>query len=65
MVIQPEAFVFNHTLLIEVSILEYHNKDHNDESNQGKVKIYFHSHFRLLYSMTNDRVYGRYGALMQ
>ena len=45
MVIHSEAFGFNHTLSIEGSTCEYHNKYHNFVSNEEKVKIYFHSHF--------------------
>ena len=45
MEIQSEEFGFNCTLLIEVSTCQYRNKYHNCVSNQGKVKVYFHSHF--------------------
>ena len=45
MEIQSEAFGFNITLSIEVSTCEYHNKYHNYENNEGKVKMDFHSHF--------------------
>ena len=45
MEIQSEEFGFNRTISIEFSTYEYHNRDNNDERNQGKVKIYFHSHF--------------------
>ena len=45
MEIQSQEFVSNRTLPIEVSTCEYQNKYHNDVSNEGKLKIYFHSHF--------------------
>ena len=45
MEIYSEAFGFNHTLSIEGSDCEYHNKYHNDERNQENVKMDFHSHF--------------------
>ena len=45
MEIQSVVFGFNHTLSIESSMCEYCNKYPNDESNNGKVKMNFHSHF--------------------
>ena len=47
MEIQSEAFGFNYTLSIEDSTCEYHNKYHNNEINQGKVNMDFHSHFQM------------------
>ena len=43
--IQPEAFQFNHTISIEGSICEYHNKDNSDVRNHEKIKMYLPSHF--------------------
>ena len=34
-----------HTIYIEGSTCDYHNKYHNDVKNQVKVKMDFHSHF--------------------
>ena len=45
--IQSEEFEFKHTLSIEGSTFEYHNKYHNDESNQGKVKMHFTHIFQM------------------
>ena len=45
MEIQSDTFGFNRTLSKEGSTCEDHNKDQNDEINQGKVKMDFHSHF--------------------
>ena len=42
---QSEEFGFNHNIYIEGSTCDYHNKYHNDISNQGKVKYEFQSHF--------------------
>ena len=36
---------FNHTISIEVSTCEYHDKYHNDVRKEGNVKVDFHSHF--------------------
>ena len=45
MEINSEEIGFECTIPIEGSTCEYHNKNHNDEKNQVKVKMYFHSHF--------------------
>ena len=45
MEIHSEAFGFNCSLSIEVSIFEYHDKYHSGVSNDGKLKMDFHSHF--------------------
>ena len=47
MEIQSEAFGFNRNLSIEGSTCEYHNKQHNDEINEGNMKIDFHSKFQM------------------
>ena len=39
--IQSAAFGFNLTLSIKFSTCDYHNKDHNDVSNQGKSNMDF------------------------
>ena len=43
--IRSEAFGFNHTLSIEGSTYQYHNKYQNARRNQSNVKMDFHSHF--------------------
>ena len=45
MEIQSEAFGFNCTLSIEGSTCEYHNKYQNDKIYQGRLNMYFHSHY--------------------
>ena len=45
MQIKSEAFGSNHTPSIEGSICEYQNKYLNYVSNEGNVKINFHSNF--------------------
>ena len=45
MEVWSEAFGFNHTLFIEGSTCEFHDKDHNDVSNEVNVNMYFHSYF--------------------
>ena len=42
MEIQSEEFGFNHTLSIEDSACEYHNKYQNYVRNEGKVNMDFH-----------------------
>ena len=43
MEIQLQQFGFNENISIEGSTCQYHDKYHNDVSNDGNVKIYFHS----------------------
>ena len=45
MKIKSDKFGFNNNLSIEVSTYDYHNKYHNDISNDGKVNMDFHSHY--------------------
>ena len=47
MEIQSEVFGFNRTLSIEGSTCEYHNKDHNAISNEGKVEMDFTHIFQM------------------
>ena len=43
--IQSEAYDFNHTISIESSTFEYHNKSCNYVSNEKKERMDFHSNF--------------------
>ena len=45
MEIQSEEFGFNCTISIEISTCNYHNKCHNNLSNEVKAKMDFNSHF--------------------
>ena len=45
MAIKSEAFGFNSNIYIRGITFEYHNKDYNDLSNEGKAKMDFHTQF--------------------